>query len=93
MVEINPEMSEIRQQLAKMMEQMERLEKQIHTGEAAWKNRTKSHRKGPRCYNCQEFGHIKVNCPELVEKEAKEKGQGSEQTREAGKIRKNQGNF
>ena len=56
-VEINPGVTEIRQQLAKMMEQMKRIEKQVHTGQTVWR-RTK--------LNCKRRVHNATTAKSLV---------------------------
>ncbi len=57
------EPAELQQQIMKMSEQLGELQRQLNRRKPGGGRR--SDRRGPQCYNCMEYGHIRPNCPSL----------------------------
>lgn len=56
-----PEQAGLQMQLSKLTEQLGELQKQV-SRQRPGRNRGPNDR-GPQCYQCKEYGHIKPNCP------------------------------
>ena len=71
----NERRPEVERQLKEMAEQLEKMKKQMRTRETGWRNSKQGNTKGPKCYACQKYGHMKRECPTLSSTEASQAGE------------------
>ena len=55
----SPVPSGLQEQLSQILEKMQRLEKQVNS-------KKRFDKRGPQCYQCKQWGHVKANCPVLA---------------------------
>lgn len=62
-VQPSPVSTGLQQQILNISEQLSELQKQLNRRKPGWGRRSDD--RGPQCYNCKEYGHIKPKCPLL----------------------------